>query len=156
MMLFTLMALSLSALPQPPAGTQPAALQLHNHSQRILQHQQDLLEVAESQHRANGEVEFEVAMQLSRVAAEAGDAVSVMSDLVSIEQRLSCAADRSAVGPTVVARLSYTVRRLDLLMKSVESHLSFAKSTGIAASANALLEALGESRALLAALLSAR
>ncbi|MGH9371653.1 MAG: hypothetical protein ACRD15_09000 [Vicinamibacterales bacterium] len=156
MILIAVMALSLAGTPQQPAAKRPAPLQLHDQSQKILRHEQELLKAAESEHRADGAAAFEVAMQLSRVAAEAADAVSVMSDLTSIEQRLACAADRSAVSPTVQARLSYTVRRLDLLIRSVSSHLTFTKSAGIGKSAKSLLEALQESRTFLAALLRAR
>jgi hypothetical protein len=153
--LIGLMAVLLMAPPQP-ATKRPAPLQLHDQSQKILRHEQELLKAAESEHRADGAVEFEVAMQLSRVASQAADAVSVMSDLTSIEQRLSCPADRSAVGPTVQARTSYTVRRLDLLIRSVSSQLSFTKNPAITKSATSLLESLQESRAFLAELLSAR
>jgi hypothetical protein len=151
--LIALMALALSdaaAQPKPPA-----ALQLNDQSQKILRHEQEFLKAAESEHRANG-TEFEVAMQLSRVAGEAADDVSVMSDMTSMEQRLSCAPDRSAVAPTVQTRMSYTIRRLDLLIKSVSSHASFTKNAGISKAAESLLEALQETRTYLAGLLSAR
>jgi hypothetical protein len=153
--LLALMALSLSGAPQQAATTRPAPLQLHDLSQKILQHEKALLGAAGTEQRGDG-VEFEIAMQLSRIASEAADDVSVMSDLTSIEHRLSCEADRTAIGPTVQTRLSYTVRRLDLLVRSAKSHQSFTKDAAIGKSAAGLVDALQETRAVLAGLLSAR
>jgi hypothetical protein len=153
--LIALMTFALSEAGGQTIPKPPAALQLNDRSQKILRHEQEFLKAAESEHKADG-TEFEVAMLLSRIAGEAADDVSVMSDMTSMEQRLSCAPDRSAVAPTVQTRMSYTIRRLDLLIKSVSSHASFTKNAGISKSAASLLEALQETRTYLAGLLSAR
>lgn len=114
-------------------------------NKRFAEYQQDFVQFA----RASSGDEYEVAMDLSTIAAQAGDYMNAVLTLLNIYDDVSCKEDQEKIRPVIEADVRFYSKNLEVFTQEANLGIAHTKMPGVAAEGTRMRDDLREAKSIL-------
>ncbi len=143
--LFTLVLLRSDSVVSAQTGPQPFDKMVRAEHKHFVEYQQDFVSFGQS---SLGTDEYQIAMDLEKVALETSQNLSAVHTLLEIYSDLSCEEDRASVRPVIEKELGYYSKEIELSIEGANINIAHTQKPGVAAEGTHMRDRLREVKSI--------